>query len=135
MVGGADHAVADRSTRLGAALAGIRRCAGLTQIEAGAVIGISGQAWGKYETGKAPTLFHPSRQRLLEKALGLEAGAIAELQRGVDLSLSAKHQVDAPPIEILHEGGQDYRVIIRLPPALYAPEARFTVTFERGGDA
>jgi len=54
---------------LGEALAALRRDCGLSQAEAGARIGMTGQGWGLYEAGKRPGLFRPDVQRRLTGAL------------------------------------------------------------------
>ncbi len=54
---------------LGEALATLRRDCGLSQAEAGARIGMTGQGWGLYEAGKRPGLFRPDVQRRLTGAL------------------------------------------------------------------
>lgn len=62
---------------LGAALAALRRSRGLSQAEAGNQFGIAGQAWGKYENGKAPSIFHPDTQRKLTAAIGTTVEELA----------------------------------------------------------
>ncbi|RIJ66037.1 XRE family transcriptional regulator [Brevundimonas sp. LPMIX5] len=54
---------------MGEALAALRRDCGLSQAEAGARIGMTGQGWGLYEAGKRPGLFRPDVQRRLTGAL------------------------------------------------------------------
>ena len=54
---------------LGEALAALRRECGLSQAEAGARIGMTGQGWGLYEAGRRSSLFRPDVQRRLTGAL------------------------------------------------------------------
>lgn len=55
---------------LGQALASLRAKAGLTQPQAAERFGIDSAAgWGKYETGKAPSIFRPDVQRRLVEAV------------------------------------------------------------------
>jgi len=65
----------------GRALAALRNQSGLTQAAAGERFGISAQAFGKYETGKAKAIFHPETQRKLADAIGV---SVAQLQRERD---------------------------------------------------
>lgn len=55
---------------LGRALAILRKRSGLSQATAGERAGMTGQGWFKYESGSAPTLFHPATQSRLTEALG-----------------------------------------------------------------
>ena len=57
---------------LGRALTVLRKRAGLNQEGAGERIGTSGQAWAKYENGRAPGIHNPATQRRLTGALGFE---------------------------------------------------------------
>ena len=68
----------DDARLLGRALAVLRKRAGLNQEGAGARLEMSGQAWAKYENGKAPGIFNPSTQRRLTGAIGFEP---ADLER------------------------------------------------------
>jgi len=61
---------------LGEALAALRRDCGLSQAEAGARIGMTGQGWGLYEAGKRSSLFRPDVQRRLTGALGATPEAL-----------------------------------------------------------
>lgn len=54
---------------LGEALSRLRRERGLSQAEAGAMIGMSSQGWGLYEAGKRAGIFRPDTQRRLTAAL------------------------------------------------------------------
>ncbi|NJC40711.1 transcriptional regulator with XRE-family HTH domain [Brevundimonas alba] len=63
--------------RLGEALAGLRREAGLSQAEAGERVGMTSQGWGLYESGKRPGLFRPDVQRRLTTAIGSSAEELA----------------------------------------------------------
>lgn len=62
---------------LGEALAGLRRAAGLSQAEAGARAGMTGQGWGLYESGRRPGLYRPDVQRRLTGALEATPEALA----------------------------------------------------------
>jgi transcriptional regulator with XRE-family HTH domain len=62
-----DHAL---MVELGAALAVLRARASFSQAEAGAAFGTTGQAWAKYENGRASAIFKPSVQDRLAKAVG-----------------------------------------------------------------
>lgn len=62
---------------LGRALSEVRHAAGLSQAEAGAAVGMTGQGWGLYESGKRPGLFRPDIQRKLTSALGASAEDLA----------------------------------------------------------
>lgn len=62
----------------GKALAVLRKRAGLNQEGAGARLEMTGQAWAKYENGRAPGIFNPSTQRRLTNAIGFEP---ADLER------------------------------------------------------
>lgn len=64
--------------RLGTALAVLRGRARLSQAAAGEAFGTTGQGWGKYETGKAPSIFQPSVQARLAQAVG---ASLSEFQR------------------------------------------------------
>lgn len=55
---------------LGRALAALRRRRGMSQAVAGERLGLTPQGYGKYETGKTPSIFHPDTQRKLTEALG-----------------------------------------------------------------
>lgn len=55
---------------LGRALASLRLSRGVSQAAAGEAFGTSGQGWGKYENGKAPSLFKPRVQKRLAEAIG-----------------------------------------------------------------
>lgn len=55
--------------RLGESLAALRRERDLSQAEAGARVGMTGQGWGLYEAGRRPGLFRPDVQRRLTGAL------------------------------------------------------------------
>ena len=68
----------DDALLMGRALAVLRQRAGLTQEGAGARLEMSGQAWAKYEKGRASGIFHPNTQRRLTGALGFEP---ADLER------------------------------------------------------
>lgn len=68
----------DDALALGRALTVLRKRAGLNQEGAGDRIGVSGQAWAKYENGRAPGIFNPATQRRLTEALGFEP---ADLER------------------------------------------------------
>lgn len=68
----------DAARELGRALTVLRKRAGLNQEGAGERIGTSGQAWAKYENGRAPGIFHPATQQRLTAALGFE---IDDLER------------------------------------------------------
>ena len=57
---------------LGRALQVLRKRASLSQEMAGQRIEITGQAWAKYENGKAPGIHSPTIQRRLTRALGFE---------------------------------------------------------------
>lgn len=59
-----------RAALLGRALANLRQRANLSQPDAGERAGMTGQAWGKYERGLAPGIFHPATQERLTAALG-----------------------------------------------------------------
>ena len=61
---------------LGEALAALRRDCGLSQAEAGARIGMTGQGWGLYEAGKRSSLFRPDVQRRLTGALNATPEAL-----------------------------------------------------------
>ena len=71
---------ADREGALlwGIALRVLRTRASLTLADAGAKIGITGQGWSAYETGKSPSIFRPSVQRKFGEALGYHALALEE---------------------------------------------------------
>lgn len=71
---------------LGKALAALRRFKGMTQGEAGAALGISLQAWGKYEAGLCPGIISPAAQGRLERALGCEPGALAKARQAQTVS-------------------------------------------------
>jgi transcriptional regulator with XRE-family HTH domain len=60
-----DHA----ARALGAALTALRGRCGLSQEQAGARLGLTGQAWGKYETGRSPGIFRPATQTRLTRAV------------------------------------------------------------------
>lgn len=62
----------------GRALQVLRKRAGLNQEGAGQRLEMSGQAWAKYENGRAPGIFNPATQRRLTGALGFEP---ADLER------------------------------------------------------
>jgi transcriptional regulator with XRE-family HTH domain len=49
-----DDRAAEEARRLGEALGRLRKDAGLSQAEAGAAAGMTGQGWGLYESGKRP---------------------------------------------------------------------------------
>lgn len=68
----------DAARELGRALTVLRKRAALNQEGAGERIGVSGQAWAKYENGKAPGIFHPATQLRLVSALGFD---IDDLER------------------------------------------------------
>lgn len=72
---------------LGEALAALRRDCGLSQAEAGARIGMTGQGWGLYEAGKRPGLFRPDVQRRLTGALDATPEALV-LQSQDDAAVS-----------------------------------------------
>ena len=72
-----DERAADEARVLGEALARLRRAAGLSQAEAGARTGMTGQGWGLYESGRRPGLFRPDVQRRLTAALGAEPESLA----------------------------------------------------------
>lgn len=72
-----DERAADEARALGEALARLRRAAGLSQAEAGARTGMTGQGWGLYESGRRPGLFRPDVQRRLTAALGAEPESLA----------------------------------------------------------
>ncbi|HEV2082315.1 MAG TPA: helix-turn-helix transcriptional regulator [Brevundimonas sp.] len=72
-----DDRATEEARRLGAALARLRRDAGLNQAEAGARAGMTGQGWGLYESGRRPGLFRPDVQRRLTAALGADAETLA----------------------------------------------------------
>lgn len=67
----------DEGLALGRALKVLRARSGLSQQEAGRRFGVSGQAWGLYENGRAASIFHPAVQRRLADALGV---TVADLQ-------------------------------------------------------
>lgn len=54
---------------LGEALSRLRQAQGLSQAEAGARIGMTGQGWGLYESGRRAGLFRPDIQTRLAAAL------------------------------------------------------------------
>ena len=62
---------------LGEALSALRRAAGLSQAEAGARAGMTGQGWGLYESGRRPGLYRPDVQRRLTAALDATPEALA----------------------------------------------------------
>ncbi|CAN5119993.1 hypothetical protein BH09PSE1_BH09PSE1_04650 [soil metagenome] len=78
-------------SRLGEALAALRRDQGLSQAEAGARLEMTSQGWGLYESGKRPGLFRPDVQRRLTGALGLsiEDLALAAARNAGDASNGA----------------------------------------------
>lgn len=55
---------------LGKALGALRRRAGLSQVDAGAEYGITGEGWRKYEAGAAKAIFTPDTQAKLTAAIG-----------------------------------------------------------------
>ena len=59
----------ETAIRIGEALAALRRERGLSQAEAGARIGMTGQGWSLYEAGRRAGLFRPDMQRRLTSAL------------------------------------------------------------------
>ena len=66
---------------LGDALARLRHGCGLSQAEAGERVGMTGQGWGLYESGKRAGLFRPDIQTRLTGALGTTPEALA-LEQG-----------------------------------------------------
>ena len=78
-----DERAADEARALGEALGRLRRAAGLSQAEAGARTGMTGQGWGLYESGRRPGLFRPDVQRRLTAALGAEPESLA-LEAGAE---------------------------------------------------
>lgn len=97
---------------LGEALARLRHAGGLSQAEAGERVGMTGQGWGLYESGKRAGLFRPDIQTRLTAALGATPEALS-LERGAPSSpvdageertngveaRSAAFQIPAPPAE------------------------------------
>jgi len=82
---------------LGEALAALRRDCGLSQAEAGARIGMTGQGWGLYEAGKRPGLFRPDVQRRLTGALDATPEALV-LQSQDDSAVSrGPHRPEISP--------------------------------------
>jgi transcriptional regulator with XRE-family HTH domain len=77
-----DDRAAEEARRLGEALGRLRKDAGLSQAEAGAAAGMTGQGWGLYESGKRPGLFRPDVQRRLTAALGADPESLAFLVTG-----------------------------------------------------
>lgn len=69
---------------LGAALAVLRRAAGLSQAEAGARAGMTGQGWGLYESGRRPGLYRPDVQRRLTAAVDATPEALALAGKSTD---------------------------------------------------
>lgn len=61
---------------LGEALSKLRRARRLSQRAAGARVGVSAQAWGKYERGQCPGIVSPATIEALEKALTCEPGSL-----------------------------------------------------------
>ena len=66
-----DEAAQIEARELGRLLATLRRALGLSQAEAGARAGMTGQGWGLYETGRRPGVFRPDVRRRLAAALGV----------------------------------------------------------------
>ena len=62
---------------LGEALGRLRRASGLSQAEAGERVGMTGQGWGLYESGKRAGLFRPDIQTRLTAALGATPEALS----------------------------------------------------------
>ncbi|WP_339914683.1 helix-turn-helix transcriptional regulator [uncultured Brevundimonas sp.] len=62
--------------RLGESLAALRHERDLSQAEAGARVGMTGQGWGLYEAGRRPGLFRPDVQRRLTGALDFTPDAL-----------------------------------------------------------
>lgn len=90
------------ATALGAALASLRRAAGLSQAEAGAAAGMTSQGWGLYEAGKRPGLFRPDIQRRLTAAVGGSPESLA-------LALANGTETVAPTVASGVEArGRDY---------------------------
>lgn len=63
---------------LGRALAVLRVRAGLSQSQAGARLGVTGQGWSKYENGMARSIFQPSVQARLAESVGASRADLLE---------------------------------------------------------
>lgn len=93
-----EAAEARQMKAFGQALTVLRARAGMTKGQAAADFGTSPQGWGKYELGNAPSIFRPSVQGRLVKALG---ATVDELKREVALIAAPK-----PADEDWTEGGR-----------------------------
>jgi transcriptional regulator with XRE-family HTH domain len=66
-----------KAQSLGHALSTLRRAKRLSQREAGRRLGVTAQAWSKYERGQCAGIVTPSVLANLEAALGCEPGSLA----------------------------------------------------------
>jgi transcriptional regulator with XRE-family HTH domain len=114
-----DERAADEARALGEALGRLRRAAGLSQAEAGARTGMTGQGWGLYESGRRPGLFRPDVQRRLTAALGAGPESLA-LEAGAEVSRATGGA--SPGVEAAG------RRFVNAPVAAPAPSAQIVLT-------
>jgi len=101
----------DEARLLGRALATLRRNAGMSQPEAAKAFGIESAAgWGKYETGKAPSIFHPATQRRLVQAVKATLEDLATERSKLQLGPSTKPASKPARYVVSPETGRAERV-------------------------
>lgn len=88
---------ADAMRAFGRALAVLRTRAGLSRTAAAGKLGVTVQAWGKYENGRMPGIFRPSVQHRLAAAVGASVA---------DLKDEVARQAPKPADEDWTEGGR-----------------------------
>ena len=69
----------NESVYLGLAIRNLRKARSMTLAQAGQACGLTGQAWSRFEVGKAPSIHYPDVKRRVAAAVGVTDKGLDEL--------------------------------------------------------